>query len=196
MLERLGQYAEKLCFPHQQARDKVFDAPSRKLDGTGEMQIFVEIQEIFGRDVQAVVEEMVVVVLTEVARSGIPPGGTTPLAIVLEKPHDVPCAGRVLIKPNARKALLQNEMSSNIARIIPESSAACFIGCRAQCSEVRGGWHIMLKAPKNLDLALGEFWWLHQTAIPTIQRQMLFVVVSLSDAMTMSCSVHLGFELL
>ncbi|CDJ40303.1 hypothetical protein, conserved [Eimeria tenella] len=127
MLERLGQYAEKLCFPHQQARDKVFDALCPKLDGTGEVHLFVEIQEIdshhrsafsqlkslfskidythrhFGRDVQAVVEEMIVVVLTEVARSGIPPGGTTPLAIVLEKPHDVPCTGRVLIKVHAER---------------------------------------------------------------------------------------------
>ncbi|CDJ66664.1 hypothetical protein, conserved, partial [Eimeria necatrix] len=109
MLEKLGQYAEKLCFPHHQARDKVFDALCPKLDGTGEVHLFVEIQEIFGRDVQAVVEEMIIVVLTEVATAGIPPGGTTPLAIVLEKPPDVPCTGRVLIKPKDGKALLENE---------------------------------------------------------------------------------------
>ncbi|CDJ67224.1 hypothetical protein ENH_00032510 [Eimeria necatrix] len=100
-LRRLGQFAEGLCSTHSSPRDWEFSARCPKLGGTGDMKVVVEVQEIFGRDVQVVAEEMIVVVFNEVATAGIPPGGTTPLAIVLEKPHDVPCTGRVVIKVHA-----------------------------------------------------------------------------------------------
>ena len=57
-------------------------------------------------------------------------------------------------QPNARKALLENEVSNNIAGSIPESSAAYVTVRRAHCVEARSGWHITLKASKNLDLPM------------------------------------------